>query len=53
MELLTALLGFENTSEMEAWNDAPERTHVEVLERLDEAIRRLSEGSTSIQKENV
>jgi len=37
-----AALGFESWSEMHAWNDAPERTHAEVLARLDDAIARLS-----------
>ncbi len=31
-------LGFRGPGEMWAWNDAPERTHAEVLARLDSAI---------------
>jgi hypothetical protein len=34
-------LGFSGPSEVWTWNDDPERTHAEVLARLDEAIARL------------
>jgi hypothetical protein len=36
------LLGFQNISQLVAWNDAPERTHADVLARIDEALERLS-----------
>ncbi len=34
-------LGFEYWQDAHYWNDAPERTHAEVLQRFDEAIARL------------
>lgn len=34
-------LGFDSMTELWDWNDAPERTHAEVLARLDEAIEKL------------
>lgn len=40
-----AELGFTNYQEAWAWNDAPERTHAEVLQRFDEAIARLEAAS--------
>ena len=36
-----SLLGFTDPIEAWKWNDAPERTHAEVLQRFDEAIARL------------
>jgi hypothetical protein len=40
-DLVVLSLGFEGTSEFFAWNDAPERTHTEVLARFDKAVARL------------
>ena len=34
-------LGFSTMSALIAWNDAPERTHTDVIARLDEAINKL------------
>ena len=36
-------LGFKTLGELVTWNDAPERTHAEVLARFDEAIVKLEE----------
>lgn len=38
-----SVLGFKTLSELVTWNDAPERTHAEVLARFDEAIAKLEE----------
>jgi hypothetical protein len=38
---IAALFGFATWSQV--WNDAPERTHAEVLARFDEAIAKLEE----------
>ena len=35
------LLGFKHLRELYDWNDAPERTHQEVLNLLDQTIARL------------
>lgn len=42
--LLMPLLGFANTSETFAYNDAPERTRADVVARFDTAIDRLARG---------
>lgn len=34
------ILGFKVMHDITQWNDAPERTHAEVLARLDEVINR-------------
>jgi hypothetical protein len=36
-----AELGFASYQEARVWNDAPERTHAEVLQRFDAAVTRL------------
>jgi len=33
-------LGFANGQELIDWNDAPDRTHADIIARLDEAIER-------------
>lgn len=38
---LATLLGFSTTLRMIQWNDAPTRTHAEVLSRIEDAIKRL------------
>ena len=38
---ILSALGFVFFSQLFDWNDAPERTHAEVLQRFDEAIARL------------
>ena len=40
LELVWQALAPDNTP-LHKWNDAPERTHAEVLQRFDEAIARL------------
>lgn len=40
---LARLLGFEDRGDLIDWNDSPDRTHQEVLDRLDAWIRRLEE----------
>ena len=35
------VLDFDRWSDLFMWNDAPERTHAEILQRFDEAIARL------------
>lgn len=42
-EEIAALFGFATWSQVFTWNDAPERTHAEVLARFDEAIVKLEE----------
>jgi len=39
-------LGFRRGHDLFTWNDAPERTHAEVLARFDEAIARLEGAAT-------
>ena len=38
---ILSTLGFVSFSHLFDWNDAPERTHAEVLQRFDEALARL------------
>src|SRR5688572_20219324 len=38
LALLTKAVGVSNAPDILAWNDAPERTHAEVLAALDRAI---------------
>ena len=39
---IAAMLEFQNWEAASFWNDAPERTHADVIARLDTALARLS-----------